>query len=228
MISERRGSLRIAGLIAVALLIPIVALALHPHVGGHAAPHVILEQMDGLGMRDRLVHGTLILMFGALLAGFANYALHRGLTRLPVLLGMVSFAIGVAGVFAAGLIDGFLVPEIAVRFAHAAASAQDAALVTLTACGAAVNVLTTFGFIATAIAIGAWSFDLVRDPGEPRISAIVGFISAAITIVVLISRGSSIKPHALMAIVCAQGLWYMSVAVLVAREHATFPANEAV
>jgi len=96
-----------------------------------------------------------------LLTGFTGYALRRGLTRQPVVAGLITFAIGIGGLLAAGLIDGFVLPEIAARFVAASPAARDAAVATLAACGVAVNVLTAFGIVAMAIAIGAWSLDLV-------------------------------------------------------------------
>ncbi len=220
MTYERGVSLRTVGPIAGAVLLAIVALALHPHMSGHAGPQAELREMGSLSARDRLVHGTLLLLLGMLLTGFASYALRRGLTRRPVVAGLVSFAAGIGGLFAAGLIDGFVLPEIVARFVAASPAAQDAAVATLTACGVAVNVLTAFGIVAMAIAIAAWSLDLARDVGESRIAGIVGFVSALLTVAVLITGGPSLTPHTLIAVLCAQGVWYVWIAMLLARGRA--------
>jgi len=111
MTYERGVSLRTVGPIAGAVLLAIVALALHPHMSGHAGPQAELREMGSLSARDRLVHGTLLLLLGMLLTGFASYALRRGLTRRPVVAGLVSFAAGIVGLFAAGLIDGFVLAD---------------------------------------------------------------------------------------------------------------------
>ena len=152
-----------------------------------------------------------------LLTGFTGYALRRGLTRQPVVAGLITFAIGIGGLLAAGLIDGFVLPEIAARFVAASPAARDAAVATLAACGVAVNVLTAFGIVAMAIAIGAWSLDLVRDVGESRIAGIVGFVSALLTVSVLVAGGPSLRPHMLIAVLCVQGVWYVWIAALLAR-----------
>jgi hypothetical protein len=216
MTQERGAPLRTAGSIAGAVFLAIVALALHPHLSGHAGPQAELRQLDSLGARDRLVHGTLLLLLGVLLTGFASYSLHRGLSRLPVLAGLVSFALGIGGLFAAGLIDGFVLPEIVARFVAASTAAQDAAVATIAAAGVAVIVLSMFGIVALTIAIAAWSLDLARDVGESRIAGIVGFVSALLTGAVLVTGGSSLTPHTLIAVLCVQGVWYVWIAVLLA------------
>jgi len=220
MTHERGAPLRTVGPIAGAVLLAIVALALHPHMSGHAGPQAELREMGSLSARDRLVHGTLLLLLGMLLTGFASYALRRGFTRRPVVAGLVSFAVGIGGLFAAGLIDGFVLPQIAARFVAASPAAQNAAVATLAACGVAVNVLTAFGIVAMAIAIAVWSLDLARDAGESRIAGIVGFVAAALSVAVLVTGGPSLKPHTLMTVLCAQGVWYVWIAVLLARGRA--------
>jgi hypothetical protein len=220
MIHERRASLRTAGSIAGAVLVAIIALALHPHFIGHPAPQAELREMGTLSARDRLVHGTLLFLIGVLLIGFVRYALSRGVTRQPVVAGLVSFAVGIGGLFAAGLVDGFILPELAARFVAAPPASQVAVVTTLTACSVAVNVLTAFAITAMAIAISAWSLDLAHDPGESRVAGIVGFVSAALTVAALVVSGPSLNPHTLMAVVGAQGVWYVWIAVLFARGHA--------
>jgi hypothetical protein len=200
------------------LLLAIIALALHPHIMGQPAPQAELREMVTLSSRDRLVHGTLLLLLGVLLTWLASYALHRGMTRRPVLVGLVSFAIGICSLFAAGLVDGFILPTLAAQFDAASPAAQVAVVVTLAASSVAVNVLTVFGIVAMAIAIAAWSLDLACDQGGNRVAGLLGFVAAALSVAVLMMGGPSLKPHALMAVVCAQGVWYLWIAVLRARQ----------
>lgn len=220
MIHKRRAPLRAARWVAGAVLLAIVALALHPHIIGHPAAQAELREIVTLGARDRLVHGTLLLLIGALLIEFVRYALRRGLTRRPVVAGLVIFCVGNCGLLAAGVIDGFILPELAARFVAASPGSQVAVITTLTACSVAVNVLTGLALIAMAIAISAWSLDLAYDPGESRVAGIVGFVSAALTIAVLVMSGPSLNPNSLIAVIGAQGVWYIWIALLLAREHA--------
>ena len=147
MTYERRAPLWTAGAIAGAVLLAIIALALHPHITGHPAPQAELREIGMLSVRD-------------------------------------------------------------------------AAVATLTASLVAVNMFSSFAIVAMAIAIGAWSLDLAHDPGESRIAGIVGLVSAAVTVAVLVTGGPFLKPHALIAVLCAQGVWYVWIAVLLARGQA--------
>ncbi len=213
----RRVPLGTALQVAAAVLLGIIALALHPHLSGHPGRQAALRQMVTLSVRDRLVHGTLLLLLGALLAGLTDYALRRGLTRRPIVAGLVGFATGIGGLFAAGLIDGFMLPEIVARSVTALPAAQDAAIATLTVLSVAVNTCTAFGLIAMAIGIAAWSADLVSSSGESRIAGIAGFVAAAVTVTVLVTGGASITSHGLIVIFAAQGAWYVWVALVLAK-----------
>ncbi len=74
---ERSAYLRTVAPIAGAVLLAIVALALHPHMSDHAGSQAELREMGSLSTRDRLVHGTLLLLLGMLLTVFTSYALRR-------------------------------------------------------------------------------------------------------------------------------------------------------
>ena len=119
MTDERTVPLRTAISIAGAVLLAIIALALHPHISGHPPRRAVLREIGALSVRDQLVHATLILLLGALLTGFINYALRRGLTRRLVVPGLVSFTAGIGALLVAGLIDGFVFPEFAARVVSA-------------------------------------------------------------------------------------------------------------
>jgi hypothetical protein len=189
-------------------------------VSGHAGVQAQLREIGLLSARDRLVHGTLLVLLGVLLSGFARYALHRGVRRRAVIAGLVSFSVGIGGLFAAGLIDGFIFPEIVAQSVAASPAAKDTAVATLAVCGVAVNVLTAFGIVAMAIAITAWSLDLARDVGEGRIAGIVGLVSAVLTVAILVTGGPSLTPHTLIAVSFVQGVWYVWIAMLPVRARA--------
>ncbi len=106
------------------MLLAIITLAPHPHVVGHAAPQAELRELGTLGAPGRLGARNV--------ASPGRCAAHRirevhfvgGLTRQPVVSGLVSFAIGICGLLAAGLIDGFILPELAARFVAASPASQ--------------------------------------------------------------------------------------------------------
>ncbi len=220
MTAQRRATLLAAAPIAGGVLLAMLALALHPHVRGQTDAAAELHELASLSLRDRLVHGTLLLLLGALLAGLVNYALWRGLRRGTVVAGLVGFSVGIGGLIVAGLIDGFLLPDLVARFAGAQPAVQRAAMTTLGACGIAVNVFATFGVVALAAAMVAWSLDLVREGGESRVAGNVGFGAAALTLALLATSGGALTPHALMVMLVAQGVWYGWIFALPARRTA--------
>ena len=108
--------------IAICAMVTIFAIAHHPTVGTRA-PAEALTQMVQLATVDRIVHGTLIAIMGVLLFSFAVFSLRRGLHRATSIAAFIAYAAGITAVIGAALIDGFLTPAIAERYAGAASDA---------------------------------------------------------------------------------------------------------
>jgi hypothetical protein len=66
--------------IAVSAIATIFAIAHHPTVTTRA-PAEAIAQMVRLATMDRIVHGVVIALLGALLFGFSVFSLRRGLHR---------------------------------------------------------------------------------------------------------------------------------------------------
>jgi len=220
---ERRASFndgapdgRAAGVaIAFCALVTIVAISHHPTVSARA-PAEALTQMVNVAGTDRIVHGTLIAIMAILLYSFAIFSLRRGLHRQTSVAALIAYAAGIAAVIGAALIDGFLTPAIAERYAGAAPDAIKAAVPALVAGALMIQILTKFGFVAMSVAVAFWSADLVATPGVLRATGIMGFASGIVAIGVLAFAGR-LDPHSLSAIVIVQAIWYVAVAVLLVR-----------
>jgi hypothetical protein len=207
---------RAAGIaIAFCALVTIFAIAHHPTVSARA-PAEALTEMVKLAGADRLVHGTLIAIMGVLLYGFAIFSIRRGLHRQTSMAALIAFAAGIAAVVGAALIDGFLTPAIAERYAGAATDAIKTVVPVLVAGALMIQILTKFGFVAMSIAAAFWSADLVATPGVVRATGIIGFLSGVVAIGVLVFAGH-LNPHSLSAIALVQAIWYLAVAVLLFR-----------
>ena len=165
---------------------------------------------------DRLVHGTLIAIMGVLLYGFAIFSVRRGMHRQTSVAALIAYAAGIAAVIGAALIDGFLTPALAERYAGASPDAVKAVVPLLVAAGLMIQILTKFGFVAMSIAVAFWSADLVATPGVVRATGIIGFLSGIVAIGVLVFAGH-LNPHSLNAIAIVQAIWYLAVAVLLVR-----------
>src|ERR1700737_4033499 len=133
--------------IASCALVTIFAIAHHPTVTARA-PAEALTQVVQVATTDRVVHGTLIAIMGVLLYGLTIFSLRRGLHRQTTVAALIAYSAGIAAVIGAALIDGFLTPAIAERYAGAPPDAIKAAIPLLVLGASAIQILSKFGFVA--------------------------------------------------------------------------------
>ena len=214
---QQSDSGRVAGFAIVgSAVLALAAIAHHPTVGSARSAADLIAQLVALSTVDEVVHGTLIVLIAALLFGFTVFAQRCGLHRGVVVFGLIAFALASVAMTGAALLDGFVIPAFAARYSGASPASIDTALHVLTAIGAAVQVLTKFAIAATAVAIVSWSAGLVRASGPPRVAGVVGFVSAAAAVAVLVmTRG--LNPHSLGIIVGLQSIWYGTIGILLIR-----------
>ncbi len=195
------GRTAAAALGAGALCWVLIGIA-HPRVrhGGD-----VPGQIARLSTHLAAVHAVAIAAAAALLFGLAAYSLRRGIGRSPVLAALVVYALATVAVVAAGTIDGFVVAGVA-------ASSE-----LLAACGVAIQAFTKVGFAGYAVAIALWSADLARERGALRAAGGFGCAVGAGTAVVMFGT-PHIGPHALVVFGLLQGLWYASLAGLLAAD----------
>jgi hypothetical protein len=208
---------RAAGIaIAVCATLTVIAISHHPVVTTHE-PAEAIAQMVQMGTADRVVHGVVIALIAALLFGFSVFSLRRGLHRQLVVAALIAYAMGVGVMIGAALIDGFLIPAIATRYAGAQPDAIKFAAQFLALCAMTIQIFAKFGVIALSSAVVLWSADLARTPGVLRITGLIGFASGLVAVGVLVFAGR-LDPHNLGAIVLVQAVWYIAVATLLVRE----------
>ena len=201
--------------IATCAIAVVFAIAHHPTVTVRE-PAQAIAQMVRLAAMDRIVHGAVIVLLGALLFGFTVYSLRRGLHRQTVVAALLAYAAGSGAMFGAALIDGFLIPAVAARYAGAAPDAINLAAQLLALCALAIQILAKFGTIALSSAVVLWSADLVRTPGALRVTGIIG-IASGVAVVVVLAFAGHLNPHNLGVIVLLQAIWYVAIAALLVR-----------
>ena len=201
--------------IALCALVTIFAIAHHPTVSARA-PAEALTAMVRLATVDRVVHGALIAIMSVLLFSFTVFSLRRGLHRGTSVAALIAYGAGIAAVIGAALIDGFLTPAIAERYAGASPDALKTAVGFLLVGAMTIQILTKLGFIAMSVAVAFWSADLITTSGVLRVTGIMGFASAILTIGLSMYAGN-LNPHSLSAVVIVQAIWYLAVAVLLVR-----------
>jgi hypothetical protein len=190
-------------------------MAHHPSVETHTAAEAIRE-IGRIGSINEVVHGTMIAIVVALLFGLTVFSIRRGLAKEAVLGGLIAQAIGTGTTIVAAMTSGFLIPEIAARYASASPQGLQFAVQVISICGTVVQLFSKLGEVGLTLAIVLWSVDLVRTPGYVRMTAILGFAAGAFAVAMLLF-GGSLTPRTLGSIVLAQAIWYFAVGALLIR-----------
>lgn len=208
----------VAGIvIAVSAGLAVVAMSHHPSARVVHDPAAAIAALNGIAGVDRIVHGAMIALMGALLFGFVVFSMRRGFDKQTVLAGLTAYAVGTGALIGAALINGFLVPGIAEQYAAASPDGTTFALRILSICWLANQVLAKFGVVALTLAIVAWSSGLIAASGMLRVTGIVGLAAAALSAGVLVFGGGALTVSTFSVVVVGQAVWYFAVAALLVR-----------
>jgi hypothetical protein len=212
---ERISARALAAGLAVCGVATFALLLSHPGAG--AQPFAELLKGEA---RDQLaagiVHGGFIVTLGALLVCFVFLCRYLGQDRLPVVLGFVAFCVGSGALMASMLVDGFVTPAIAVRFANATVAADLAAARTLLVmCGTLIRFLMPMGIIFQGIAMLGISWVFVGRGGFARGAGIYGLPVGIIVCGMLFVVPPRMSEHALLLAIVLQAVWYFAVSVAV-------------
>jgi hypothetical protein len=163
-----------------------------------------------------LVHGGFIVTLGALLVCFVFLYRFLGTDRIPVVLGFVAFCVGSGALMASMLVDGFVTPAIAVRFAQTLAPADlGSARTLLVICGTLIRFLMPMGIIFQGIAMLGFSAALLGRGGLARAAGIYGLLVGTILCGGLWVVPPSMAEHALLTAILLQATWYFALSVVV-------------
>ena len=206
----------IAGVVIVTCgVLAVFAIAHHPSVEAHT-PAAAIREIGRIGAVNQTVHGAMIAILAALLFGFGVYSIRRGIGNEAVLGGLIAHAIGTAAMIVAAMISGFLIPEIAARYAAASPNGLQFAVQVIAICADTNQLFAKLGVIGMSLAMLLWSIDLVRSRELVRVTGVLGLAAGAIAVAVLFF-GGRLTPPTLGIIVLAQAIWYCAIGALLIR-----------
>lgn len=201
--------------IATATIVSTLFVALD-RSGGGTTPAQVLAGIAGLAWLKALVHGVAIASVCAYGFGYASLARRLGMHRPLVLGGLVVYLIGCVAMVGATIIDGFVIPHVALD-ASAAPDRIRFAYDLVHYLGVVLNDLAKLGWILQAIGALAWSCVLLRTAGFERAIGLLGLLSSALVCAVVLGSATSMSMAALLGVLIAQLLWNLAAAVLLLR-----------
>ena len=187
---------------ALCALVMTTLLVNHPTDGAEASHQ----------LRDALVHGGFIVTQCILLIGFTIWSRRSGSSRVPVVVGMVCFCVGSGALMASMLLDGFVSPALALRFA----GDPDTARVLLSFGGTVIRFLMPWGLALQLAAMLSWSLVLITQAGVSRVVGAVGVVCA-----IAVPTGAafmSLSAHLILGTLLVQVVWYLGLAVSLVYE----------
>lgn len=198
-------------IMAVTALLIMVALYHHPTVSHPASAPEVHAQIVRLAVRDNLVHGALIVLLALMTGALSAFGKAPGKGGSAAL---ACYALGCVLLGVAMLFDGFIVPQLAGRFA---AEAPETGLILLRAIGVVIQVFSKAGILAHCAAILIWSC-AAWQAKRARTAAIIGLPAALLPAGLILITDQVLHPHSLMMIFSLHALWYLAAASHMARQ----------
>jgi hypothetical protein len=208
---ERRG---LAGAFALCALAILTLLASHPRDAARSLADVLKDEAHSV-LLNGLVHGGFIVTLAALIICFVLLSRRLGRARVPVVIALTAFCIGGGLLIASMIVDGFVTPAIAVRFAQTdSADALMMARTLLIFCGTVIQVLMPMGMLFQSAAMFGWSVVIAKGRGLRRTIGAFGMAAGLIQIVAIAAVPSALMAHVLLAGIALQAIWYLALAAL--------------
>jgi hypothetical protein len=214
---DKLPSGRTAGImIASASVLSVLFMAYHPTIHPHHTDDLFAE-MNKVAFANRIVHGFLIALTGVLVCGFSCLASRLGFSSSVVRAGFVAYVMGSIAISAAALINGFMLPDLVLRYEGRPKEALEIMTHLLDWGGVVSHLCSKMGVLAMSIAIVLWSMTLVGRPGATRAAGLFGCVGGAALGIALLAGHLHMDVHGMLAFVLTQTIWSLMVAVQLIR-----------
>jgi len=209
---------RLAGAFAFCSLATLTLLANHPMAGAHTFADLIKAEARNQFV-DGLVHGGFIATLSVLIVCFVFLSRALGMARVAVAAAFVAFCIGCGALMGSMILDGFVIPAIAVRFsAMGSADALTRAETLFILCGALIRFLMPMGLLFQGVAMLSWSSVIVGNRGWRLAVGMLGVVGGVLLIGALLAAVPRLREHVLLGGIVVLAAWYLGLAgVLCAR-----------
>jgi hypothetical protein len=211
------GATRIAGWVLIAApLLQIAAMAHHPSISSKD-PAQVVTQLAALAALAAQVHGVLIGLIYAVLLALTQFATARRLACAAVRCGLIAYAAGVIIMTPAALVDGFIVPRVALTV-PGIAPAEPALIAQFAGFAMLFNqAFAKCGAVLMSAGIAAFSLDLARGAQPGRVLGLFGLASGLGCALAIGTGWLRLDVHGMSAVVVLQALWTIGAGALLLR-----------
>jgi hypothetical protein len=203
---------RLAAAFAFCSLATLTLLAYHPMPAGHALADIIqAEARDQLV--DGLVHGGFIATLSVLIVCFALLSRALGMERVAVVAGLVAFCVGCGALMGSMIVDGFVIPAIAVRLGvMGTADGLGKAETLFILCGTLIRFLMPMGLLFQGAAMLSWSSAIVGSRGWRLAVGVFGLTGGILVTGGMLAPLPRLREHILLGGIVILAVWYLAIA----------------
>jgi hypothetical protein len=208
---------RVAGwVLLVTAVLSVVIMAMHPTSGTH--DHAEFVDRMGRGVPgNTFVHGsliTLLLVMGTCLLSLRDML---GPSRPVVRAGTVALAVGLAGNMAAGLVNGFILPNLAERYVGIDEAGLEAVWPVMALCREVNATTARVGIVGLSLAAVLWSCVLAGMPGWRRWIGVAGMLCGLTPLAMHAGEHLRVDVPGFRLFVIIYGVWCVLAAVVLVR-----------
>lgn len=215
------GDGRLAGLAIVAsAIVSTGTVALDRGASGKSTQE-ILQSMVQIQAWHQNVHVVAMVCICGLMYGYTVLSQRLDLRRAPVLIGLMTYALGSVLMLGATILDGFISTGIAADFVNGTPEAAQAArwMIHVVEAIALTDIARVAWVLQSAAAI-AWSVALLRDAGLRRVVGCIGLIAGALPAAMVIVAGAQMDLGVVIGTLLLQAVWNLAAGVFLLRERA--------
>lgn len=216
------GDVRLAGVAVLAsAIVSTATVALDRGASGKTTLE-ILQSMVQIQSWHQNVHVVAMACICGLMYGYTVLSQRLDLRRAPVLIGLITYAIGGVLMFSATILDGFISTGIAADFVNGTPEAAQAARWMIHVVEAiALTDVARVAWVLQSVAAIAWSIALLRDAGMRRVVGYIGLIAGGLPAVMVIVAGAQMDLSVVVGTLLLQAVWNLAAGVLMLRERSS-------
>lgn len=212
MLPTQSTRYRLAGAFVFCSLATLTLLANHPMAGAHTIADLIDAEARNQ-FADALVHGGFIVTSSVLIVCFVFLSRVLGMARVTVVAGLVAFCVGCGALMGSMIVDGFVIPALAVRFSSlGSADALTKAETLFILCGTLIRFLMPMGLLFQSAAMLSWSSAIVGNRGWRRAAGVFGLAGGILLLGALLAPLPRLKEHVLLGAIAVISVWYLALA----------------
>jgi len=211
-----RADIIAAVLIGAGVLLSLLVVLHHPALHDVHGALDTARAVQGVGDVDRLVHGSLLLLIAAQAIGFFYFSSRLGFRNPAAFAGFFFYAAGSVLMVIPAMLDGFVTPDLADKCLKSTlcGASQFAAFPVI---AIVIQDFTKAALVAMSLGTLFWSIALLGRRGVALGVGLAGLVCSIAPMAVLLLSDIYLRPGNLAAMLLAQSIWNLLVAVLMLR-----------